>query len=1177
MTTLLVVFVVSVLMINVCSICNGLLTGTRINRMSGTSNYITKEPLWFNQTLDHFSPYDHRKFGQRYYEYLDHFRIPDGPIFLVICGESTCGGISNDYITVLAKKFGAAMVTLEHRYYGKSSPFDSLTTENLKFLSSKQALYDLATFRQFYQKKLIMKVYRTSDAFICNGLLTSTRINRMSGTSSNYITKEPLWFNQTLDHFSPYDHRKFGQRYYEYLDHFRIPDGPIFLVICGESTCGGISNDYITVLAKKFGAAMVTLEHRYYGKSSPFDSLTTENLKFLSSKQALYDLATFRQFYQDHAIFIYPAEQSVIKHTLIHTTLAHSKYIVSTIYQSMIEDFASEYYDDRSRSMQLIIRNKEPTGDVQESLNLKLNRENVENPWFVFGISYAGALSAWFRLKFPHLTCGSVASSGVVHAILNFEQYDQQIGESVGPECKAILQEVTQLVEKQLDSDGESIKTKFGASELEVDGDFMYMLADGAAEAVRLLLVILIQYGNPDKLCIPMIEAKKAGEDIVDAYAKYVASLGFDIKSYTEEYLKNTSAPARLWWFQVCTEVAFFQVAPANDSIRSSKIDLRHVHTTYNHSKFGIIWIYAKMSLEKAFIHLLIPQIYTMGAQILLSLYIFGTIEPLTDGYLTSSKIVFTNGSQDPWRHASKQVSSPDMPAYIVTCHNCGHGTDLRGCPQSPLVPEGNSKNCSDPDAVNKSIYDDRSRSMQLIIRNKEPTGDVQESLNLKLNRENVENPWFVFGISYAGALSAWFRLKFPHLTCGSVASSGVVHAILNFEQYDQQIGESVGPECKAILQEVTQLVEKQLDSDGESIKTKFGASELKVDGDFMYMLADGAAEARISSNLTLIISLQIQYGNPDKLCIPMIEAKKAGEDIVDAYAKYVASLGFDIKSYTEEYLKNTSAPARLWWFQVCAEVAFFQVAPANDSIRSSKIDLRHVHTTYNHSKFGIIWIYAKMSLEKAFIHLLIPQIYTMGAQILLSLYIFGTIEPLTDGYLTMPQYIVTCHNVGMELILEMPSSPLVFLKVSFGLHSNIGLIVSKKNVCSLYHIVLIAGNSKIAVNPDAVNKGSIGRGTFSISDTYTQCYIVTPVFISSPACIFPMILRDILVGTTNINNLVIFVKFQSRKQFGPYFLKGSIGRGTFSISDTYTQCYIVTPVFISSPACIFPMILRDM
>ena len=27
----------------------------------------------------------------------------------------------------------------------------------------------------------------------------------------------------------------------------------------------------------------------------------------------------------------------------------------------------------------------------------------LENPWIVFGISYAGALSAWFQLKFPHI------------------------------------------------------------------------------------------------------------------------------------------------------------------------------------------------------------------------------------------------------------------------------------------------------------------------------------------------------------------------------------------------------------------------------------------------------------------------------------------------------------------------------------------------------------------------------------------------------------------------------------------------------------------------------------------------------------------------------------------------------------------------------------------------------
>lgn len=73
-----------------------------------------------------------------------------------------------------------------------------------------------------------------------------------------------------------------------------------------------------------------------------------------------------------------------------------------------------------------------------------------------------------------------------------------------------------------------------------------------------------------------------------DAYAKYVkdyyiGTFGSSVQTYNQKNLKNTTpgedSADRLWWFQVCTEVAYFQVAPANDSMRSSKVDTKYSST----------------------------------------------------------------------------------------------------------------------------------------------------------------------------------------------------------------------------------------------------------------------------------------------------------------------------------------------------------------------------------------------------------------------------------------------------------------------------------------------------------------------------------------------------------------------------------------------------------------------
>jgi len=40
--------------------------------------------------------------------------------------------------------------------------------------------------------------------------------------------------------------------------------------------------------------------------------------------------------------------------------------------------------------------------------------------WIVVGGSYPGALSSWFRNKYPHLATISWASSGVIRSIIDF-------------------------------------------------------------------------------------------------------------------------------------------------------------------------------------------------------------------------------------------------------------------------------------------------------------------------------------------------------------------------------------------------------------------------------------------------------------------------------------------------------------------------------------------------------------------------------------------------------------------------------------------------------------------------------------------------------------------------------------------------------------------------------------
>jgi hypothetical protein len=47
---------------------------------------------------------------------------------------------------VIAQDIGAAIIVIEHRYWGFSSPFEELTTKNMQYLTLKNAIADLNYF-----------------------------------------------------------------------------------------------------------------------------------------------------------------------------------------------------------------------------------------------------------------------------------------------------------------------------------------------------------------------------------------------------------------------------------------------------------------------------------------------------------------------------------------------------------------------------------------------------------------------------------------------------------------------------------------------------------------------------------------------------------------------------------------------------------------------------------------------------------------------------------------------------------------------------------------------------------------------------------------------------------------------------------------------------------------------
>uniref|UniRef100_A0A3Q3M7Q5 Serine protease 59, putative n=2 Tax=Mastacembelus armatus TaxID=205130 RepID=A0A3Q3M7Q5_9TELE len=408
---------------------------------------------------------------------------------------------------------------------------------------------------------------------------------------------DELWFTQKLDHFNGADRRVWKQRYF-LNEAFYKPGGPVFLMIGGEGPANPAWMQYGTWLsyAEKLGALCFMLEHRFYGKSHPTADLSTDNLRFLSSRQALADLAHFR------------------------TVIA----------------------EDRGLS----------------------NRK-----WVAFGGSYPGSLAAWFRLKYPHLVHASVATSAPVHATVNFPEYLEVVWRSLASEnaeCPLLVKKASDtLLERLKDPKTYDNLTKdfnlCSKLQIQTEMDSAYFL-----ETLAGTFMDVVQYNEDNRgfegatgtnITIKVLCSVMGDASLGEPYARYAAVAHLMMDTFSMKcldasfstYLRdmtNTSweGPAaggeRQWVYQTCTEFGFYQ---STDSPNQPFTGFPLVYHVKQCADF-----------------------YNVSAE-QLAMAVVQTNEYYGSYDIGSSRIVFPNGSIDPWHALGITLDiTPDLPAVFI-------------------------------------------------------------------------------------------------------------------------------------------------------------------------------------------------------------------------------------------------------------------------------------------------------------------------------------------------------------------------------------------------------------------------------------------------------------------------------------------------------------------------------
>lgn len=202
-------------------------------------------------------------------------------------------------------------------------------------------------------------------------------------------------------------------------------------------------------------------------------------------------------------------------------------------------------------------------------------------------------------------------------------------------------------------------------------------------------------------------------------------------------------------------------------------------------------------------------------------------------------------------------------------------------------------------------------------------------------------------GGSYPGNLAAWFRLKYPQITHGSIASSAPLRAKVDFSEYMDVVAQSLehfsGQTCVAALEKAANAVADLFSGGVGSI----GMTTVEKDFNTCSPITSRLDLAVLLSDLMGNIQGTIQYNNEHMGVMNATDVCSIMTTGSDPYGSFVALAGkyreangqvCEDASFedTIAYLGNATLAipanaARSWVYQTCNEFGYFQTATSQN------------------------------------------------------------------------------------------------------------------------------------------------------------------------------------------------------------------------------------------------------